>query len=220
MLHGLSKSLKMNLPTKLYKYRPLATDLQAAMVKHVIVDSKFYFAPPGAFCDPFEFQVQHEGRRSRVYEGGWGDNAPSVGLLSLSEKRDDILMWSFYADWHRGICMGFRVDPACPFFSRIREVLYRDDMPGSGERRASQTKFLARYLAKSRAWQHEREWRIIEEGAGGELRSYPTRSLCEIVLGCRIAKDREAQVRRWASGLPHVAVKKAEVDPCRYALLT
>src|SRR5438477_4992628 len=40
---------------------------------------------------------------------------PRDGVLSLSEIPDDILMWSHYADGHRGICLKFR--HSCGFFA-------------------------------------------------------------------------------------------------------
>jgi tetratricopeptide (TPR) repeat protein len=40
----------------------------------------------------------------------------SVGLLCLSEKYDNLLMWSHYADCHRGFVIGFDADH--PFFSK------------------------------------------------------------------------------------------------------
>lgn len=31
-----------------------------------------------------------------------------IGLLCLSSRDRDILMWSYYADGHKGVCLGFR----------------------------------------------------------------------------------------------------------------
>ena len=49
-----------------------------------------------------------------------------VGILCLSTKFDDILMWSHYADSHRGVCLAF-VGPkgTCPFPDRETRSLPR-----------------------------------------------------------------------------------------------
>ncbi len=43
-----------------------------------------------------------------------------VGVLCVSTKRDDILMWSHYGDSHRGICLEF--DGLLPFMAHAQEV--------------------------------------------------------------------------------------------------
>ena len=35
------------------------------------------------------------------------DNAKNFGILSLTSKKDHLLMWSHYADSHKGFCVGF-----------------------------------------------------------------------------------------------------------------
>src|SRR5262249_27556412 len=50
-----------------------------------------------------------------------------LGILSLSERWDSLLMWSHYADSHRGLAIGLRTDHG--FFQKrdLRQIL----MPGS-----------------------------------------------------------------------------------------
>lgn len=38
------------------------------------------------------------------------------GILSLTKTNNDILMWSHYADSHKGICLEFDVTRDCDFF--------------------------------------------------------------------------------------------------------
>ncbi len=44
----------MSMPTKLYKYRSLADDMQWQYARNIIVDNEFYFCRPTEFNDPFE----------------------------------------------------------------------------------------------------------------------------------------------------------------------
>lgn len=49
-------------------------------------------------------------------------------IYCLTPKPDNNLMWSHYADNHRGICLEFSV-PDNPLFSKAAEVVYREEYP-------------------------------------------------------------------------------------------
>jgi hypothetical protein len=49
----------------------------------------------------------------------------NIGIFCLSEQNDDILMWSHYADCHRGICLEFSNIPD----GHLHPVEYRKDYP-------------------------------------------------------------------------------------------
>ena len=45
------------------------------------------------------------------------------GVCCFSEKKDDILMWSHYADGHKGFCLEF----ITPKHNRDQEVIYNQE---------------------------------------------------------------------------------------------
>ena len=51
----------------------------------------------------------------------------SVGMYCLSRIRDSILMWSHYADCHRGVCLIY--DTRDAFFAGARAVRYQRERP-------------------------------------------------------------------------------------------
>src|SRR5262249_53331053 len=53
----------------------------------------------------------------------------SFGVLCLSECPDDILLWSHYADSHRGLCLEFDVAGYSEVFPRLHAVKYQDEYP-------------------------------------------------------------------------------------------
>jgi len=61
------------------------------------------------------------------------------GVLSLSAKNDNILMWSHYADYHKGFCIEFKRSPDNPLGSTqpveyVKEYPcfnYFDELPGA-----------------------------------------------------------------------------------------
>src|SRR5277367_502008 len=61
--------------------------------------------------DPFELRcMDTSGKVNRMaYELWRQESAARFGVLCFSERWNDILQWSHYADRHRGICLGFDV---------------------------------------------------------------------------------------------------------------
>ena len=98
----------------------------------------------------------------------------SRGVLSLSECWDSVLMWSHYADNHRGICIEFdttelphpnlkAVDYRAPRRVRASDLFeWKLRHSVDAERRVRDTYF----FAKAGPWRYEREWREVEEKSG------------------------------------------------------
>jgi hypothetical protein len=119
----------------------------------------------------------------------------SAGVLSLSAKPDHVLMWSHYADSHRGICIRFQASSTTPFFGRAQRVIYQPDRPvlnvilDSRDARAEKA-----LLTKADFWSYEEEWRIVEHEAGPGTHRFPASLLDAVILGARIALDDKERV--------------------------
>lgn len=119
-----------------------------------------------------------------------------TGILCLSGVRDDILMWSHYADSHRGICLEF--DSSFSFFTDAQEVTYWSDRPKVNPFRQSHGEMLeASLLSKSEQWCYEREWRIVDYKEGSGIRIFPAEALTGVILGAEISKDDTEKIIRW-----------------------
>lgn len=134
------------------------------------------------------------------------------GVLCLSEKWDDILMWSHNADKHTGACLIF--DTVNDFFASTMPVKYRVDYPrvnfleltrGAWSRGAlsenEQRAFVELiYLTKANHWSYEREWRIISfsrKQPSFGFHPFPPNCVLGVVLGCRATSSQCDQVRQW-----------------------
>ena len=87
------------------------------------------------------------------------------GVTSFSTRKNDVKMWSHYADHCRGIVIGYNVDLWVRHLigtSIIRQVKYADDLPivmGPGV--VNQENAYAFMSSKGAAWEYEQEWRLI-----------------------------------------------------------
>jgi hypothetical protein len=121
------------------------------------------------------------------------------GILSLASRFDCPLMWSHYADQHRGVCIGYSVPTAAA--GAVHEVDYK----GQRSIHASRVKAMldgdevARkevdagvLLRKASDWSYEKEWRML--GDRGQADS--GLELEEVVFGARcLASVRHAVVK-------------------------
>ncbi len=117
------------------------------------------------------------------------------GIYCLSELKDSILMWSHYADDHKGICIEFERSPGSILGSDIiRKVEYKPSAPifTYAQFKEMDPKVSARsvILTKFEHWKYEEEWRIIVE-EGNEEAPLPGR-ITKIFFGLKSTKeDRE-----------------------------
>lgn len=160
-----------------------------------------------------------------------------VGVLSLSELPDNILMWSHYSGGHTGFVLEF--DAQHPYFNgklsesdelrHVREVIYR------GER--TQVPFTAMngvemFFVKSTHWAYEKEWRILRPLKDAEvtcdnnpfpihLFKFPENTLRHIIWGPKIDKVVTRKLIDAVTsrpGLSHVTFKQAILDKQQYAI--
>lgn len=131
-------------------------------------------------------------------------NMDGCSLLCSSEQNDDILMWSHYADSHRGICLEFEATTNTPLFGEAQPVEYVEtytDFPllSDGLEQVSRT-----MLTKSSHWKYERAWRILRRVRFNEVLperlryvGFSSKYLRGVIFGCQCSADTESKVTSW-----------------------
>lgn len=140
----------------------------------------------------------------------------TVGIFSLSDAEDQQLLWSHYADGHKGLALGFAVEPGCPLADpeHLIQVTYQDEKPVfsdgyRGEVRISSDPdgsvrsesrfalsdpvFRASISTKPPFWAYEREWRYVDERSGSH--PLPGR-LASVTFGFRMPPERRSAYSR------------------------
>lgn len=117
-----------------------------------------------------------------------------LGILCLSERRDHLLMWAFYAKDHSGVCLEFETLPREGLFP----VTYSSTFPLLNALQAAdpdvmRDQGLACVTTKSPDWAVECEWRLIKNSSG--LHHVPEACLAGVILGSRISEEDERAVR-------------------------
>lgn len=148
--------------------------------------------------------------------------AASIGVLCLSETRDNLLMWAHYSQSHQGFCVGFARAADNTLGTAAYPVHYTKELPRLTARhfdsRVHPNSFDHLWLTKSSDWAYEREWRVVAE-RGGELRSLNA-PVVELILGIRMEAAYRQQVLDILKGKGRsILVYQATRDKTRFGLV-
>jgi hypothetical protein len=146
----------------------------------------------------------------------------TVGIYCLSEKKDDLLMWSHYSDCHRGLCLEFNTSTENTLFWEAFKVIYQDDYPTVNimEIRKAEN-FRKALLTKSSHWAYEQEWRILKMKAEGGPGYYDFSSelLTGVIFGALMSDGQKKSVVHRIQTYPtKIALYQAKLNDSRYKL--
>lgn len=173
----------------------------------------------------------------------------SRGVLSLSKTAQDALLWSHYADGHRGVCLGFsseilKMDGASgsgdvqylstppymeKFLTLIEEfgefcrpwdgVHYSDEQALDFYNRQVDAMLKIGFYTKSESWKYEEEFRITSSPG---THSFPASALVEVILGLKTSESDENYIKDFISiqGYSHVKLKRVFNIPGKFSFGT
>lgn len=126
------------------------------------------------------------------------------GILCLSESHDNLLIWSHYTDGHTGLCLVLNFKPiiaqADPRSLHLVPVWYSKEYRFA--RVSGDQKNLDKVLrTKSKAWEYEKEWRLIWVDGAGKHFTCPEDSLVGVILGCRISDKHKRLLTEWTQAM-------------------
>lgn len=120
----------------------------------------------------------------------------TVGVFCLTELNDNLLMYSHYADSHKGMCLQFTFDEE--HSKKLRKVVYSHDstLVKINVFKREYTEHVI--MNKSNIWEYEREWRFIhlfKKGTTDRFFSFPPGFLTGIIFGCKTPSKDEEMLR-------------------------
>ena len=119
-------------------------------------------------------------------EKGYWDSVMEMGIFCLSEAPDIILLWSHYADFHKGVCLRFDILKDMDTFLSPIKVDYNNEYP--------RVKYISQYINndpnladalwhKAKDWEYEKEYRVIKPNFKG-LKEFRKEAMTGIIFGC------------------------------------
>ena len=196
-----------------------------------LVNSEMYFPHRAQLNDPFDCNVDivraldhaiasgtcrepellERFKRDEAVTQRFSTDVGEMGIGSFSIINNETLLWSHYADDHRGIAL--RYDFPMAFLDNEDEILgvsalsyapnaisdwltenarlYRDD------HREFIIGLLKKVLmSKAPAWRHEQEARIVRPTSG--LFALPRETLTHVIFGLQTSQQDEKLIRSWS----------------------
>lgn len=119
------------------------------------------------------------------------------GVVSFSQKPDDLLMFSYYAKDHTGYCLKYRRSKE-NLLSVARKINYEPSYPKFSVYEYSVSKVGPLgdkvLLTKAKCWEHETEWRIsVADYASRAIKS-PHPILEGVILGCKMLPEQRREI--------------------------
>ena len=242
-----------NFPPFLYKYRSMKR------LKEILTDFQLYFSPVEDFNDPFEFKmiVSDEMKESLIdyiirttsSENHLPKGMKKIknlklstlasdsiawmwkewGVFTCSEVNNSILMWSHYADSHKGVCIEFDVSMDWDFFKNARRVQYSNDYikcpliryKGLESKELRIDNLNSSLYCKFTDWSYEKEYRIVKSNFAKGLKSINPNAIKSIIVGCKILDNDLCDIKtilKNKTELQHVQLKRCVIDDNKYKL--
>jgi len=186
----------------------------------------------------FPQYVDHLKQGLKSDRNTWLERKKTYRVLCFSAVRDNILMWSHYADEHKGAVLEFQ--PKIEFATEMlgaRLVEYSKEFPvavsfeqfllyitGQGPKPHAPDAFVKSVYTKSSDWSYENEWRILnkqrdEDQGSFSYRAFHPQELAAIYFGCRMPESCKNRIRdavsSWGS---HISFFQMRVERIRYEL--
>ena len=161
----------------------------------------------------------------------------TVGVLSLSETPNNLLMWAHYAAGHTGFVLAldgssdfFKKDGALLGCAKPEPVEYKLKRPRIKIEEISQEPVLRDiFFVKSLDWKYEKEWRYLKflneanKQLGDDMHLFrlPPKCIMSVILGCYSTKELQNKIlelQRNDPDLGHLKIEKAHVSQTHYRL--
>ena len=117
----------------------------------------------------------------------------NIGILSITADSSSCLMWSHYANNHRGICLEIDFPEST---HSLRKVRYTKEQPIVAIYEAmneNHGKFEDLFYTKSKHWEYEREWRMVAR-KGNLPSEIPGVEIKQIIYGINTSEQTKAKI--------------------------
>ena len=138
----------------------------------------------------------------------------NLRIFCLSEVNNNVMMYSHYADSHKGICLEFLVS-GDPFFDSLDYVRYPNTFPTfhpfhKDIQLIREELKEIEILTKSHSWCYEEEWRIIKDGPNPSNYKFSPHILSSVIFGFQTPNSDRSMIEKIVKNMtPSVKLQEA-----------
>ncbi|WP_294646271.1 DUF2971 domain-containing protein [uncultured Aureimonas sp.] len=197
-----------SVPSRLYRYRPLDSDINSDIVKQEIDALQRNYIWCGNFNalnDAMEGLVRPSSLLSddeelyEKYDDKLFQSMGKLGVASFSESHKNDTMWAHYANKFNGICISYKFRTLMKCLSKGSSFVrmnYSDQAPLLMAKTTDFTKAAKTTLStKNPRWLSEREWRLFSNKQGRVTYRYPA-AISSVYIGVKVDSSVALHIRR------------------------
>lgn len=134
---------------------------------------------------------------SKVMNKKFRDDRKNWGVFCMCKHPKHILMWSHYADHHRGFCIQFVRNPKNQLgnIEMTRPVSYSCEYPSPDPytENGMERVYDELFFTKAKGWEYEKEWRMLNEE--GDIELPIPGDISAIIFGLNMPKPQRKTVK-------------------------
>lgn len=148
------------------------------------------------------------------------NTANNVGVLSLAATPSHMLMWSHYADQHKGFCVEYDCREGTDLRNMAKPVIYLDEYPPLSIEDISgpnKNRFLSVALfSKAKHWEYEQEWRVVQ-AEGNRVFSAPSK-VTAIIFGVKMSLEDRVMMKSALRSKPWIEFREAKLADGKFEI--
>lgn len=136
-----------------------------------------------------------------------------MGVFSLAEHNNEILMWGHYANSHKGFCVGFDTKELLKAenVDFVGKVEYYSEFPVIIPNGSLEFQFQKQIFSKWDRWAYEDEYRLTKNHIENRKVRLPKAAFKEIILGYQMSpKDRVKIMKLAHTNFPEIIIYEAK----------
>ena len=143
-----------------------------------------------------------------------------IGICSLSAVPNHLLMWSHYANHHRGFCVEYDCHEGTQLRTLAHRVRYEDKMPSisvadiSGPKKEEVLDSL--WLTKAKCWSYEEEWRLMDLEGNKSVKA-PS-DVLSVIFGAKMPESDRIMIAQSLRHEPNVKFKETILQEDQFIL--
>lgn len=141
-----------------------------------------------------EMKLEYESFKARIFKAG-------IFSLSVSKEPLNLLLWSHYANSHKGFCIEYDLDILTQYNNEVNTfwVNYSDKIPILKLKLFSRNEVIRHFTGfKSKDWKYENEYRLLYDNSG--LQDYEHKAVRSIYFGLKMDCEEKKRILETLQG--------------------
>ena len=143
-----------------------------------------------------------------------------IGVLCLSAIPYEILMWSHYAENHKGFCVEYDFSVGTQVRLLAQPVRYSETIPmlslANLPSDAKDNFLEVCIFTKAKQWEYEQEWRVLMHEGGRSFQA-PSK-VTSVIFGARMPHDEKVMIHHGLRHKEGISFKQAQLPEDRFAV--